>query len=527
MASTKNPIVIMCNGKKARLQELKLEMGRDFQIIEVYVSSGELIAKQNIAEIPYLSLDSELEKVKIIYKDVDDQYLDEETIDLRVKDSEEEFYSKEELEYMKLRDEIAEAMDNPQGTEKEKSEHTRLLKDTVIYEHAKQYVISRIRRLLIAKENVPIKQIDKLAYRLFSDLYGLGAIQELDDDTEVGEIMVNAKVFPRFQASIYYIKNQKKEEYTKYKFTNLEQLKNVFDRVIAFNKKAINSVETAIVEATRPNRDRVNIIVPDASENYVLNIRKFTNFLPNLDMMKKSGTVDSFIDRLMDILVRGKANVGIGGPMGTGKTTYVNFLLTYTKKIERKVVIASVSETDVDRVLAGHDVVVFNVDEEKGFTFDKLVRTSLRTTADRVIIPESRGGEFKQLYEANLKTRGNLFTAHALDDESFLEMCVDMYMASPDAGKESSKDIRNKLTKGIDVVIIMRKVGDKIRIKSISEVLSNKNGEYAGMNCLYKWDFDPENPLEGRYIRTENRMSPALKTRLNEFGVPMSELKDL
>lgn len=526
MASTKNPIVILKNGKKAKLYEMKLEMGRDFQLIEVYMDTGDLLARQDITEMPYISLDSELGTVRVVYQDKNENFIDEEFINLEVEDSDEKFYTKEELAYMKIKKSIEEDMDNPLGTEKEKEEHTRLLKETTVYEHAKEYVMSRIRRLLISMGDIDIDTIDDMAFKLYADLYGLGPIQELDEDPEVGEIMVNAKVFPRFHSDIYYIKNGRKEKYY-YEFKTLEQLKNVFDRVIAFNKKSINSVEQAIVEATRPNRDRVNIIVPDASENYVLNIRKFTNFVPNLEMMKKSGTVDDFIDRLMDILVRGKANIGIGGPMGTGKTTYVNFALTYTPEIERKVVIASVSETDVDRVLAGHDVIVFNVDEEKGFTFEKLVRTSLRTTADRVIIPESRGDEFKQLYEANLKTRGNMFTAHALDDESFLDMCVDMYMSSPDVGQENARDIKNKLVKGMDVVIMMRKVGDNIRIKSISEVTANKQGEYAGMNVLYKWDFDPERPLEGKYIRTENRMTPSLKNRLNEFGIPMSEMQDL
>lgn len=525
MASTKNPIIIRKNGKKARLQELKLEMVKDFQIIEVYMNSDDLLAKQNVVDLPYLSLDSELGTVKIVYKDKNGNYIDDEILDLTVKDDDSKYYTEEELSYMRLKEEIAYEMDNPQGTDKEMAEHTRLLKESSVYDYARRYVMSRIRRLLIAKETIPYEKIDELAYKLYADLYGLGVIQELDDDPEIGEIMVNARVFPHFKSDIYYIKDGKKEKYY-YEFTNLEQLKNVLDRVVAFNKKAINSVETAIVEATRPNRDRVNIIVPDASENYLLNIRKFTNFVPNLEMMRKSGTVDDFIDRLMDVLVRGKANIGIGGPMGTGKTTFANFLLTYTEPLERKVVIASVAETDVDRVLAGHDVAILNVDEDKGFTFDKLLKTSLRTTADRVIIPESRGEEFRQLYEANLKTRGNIFTAHALDDESFYEVCVDMYMSSQNTGKESSADIRNKLTRGIDIVIIMRKVGDKIRAKSISEVTSDKYGNYTGMNCLYKWEFNPERPWEGRYVRTENRMSDALKQKLNEFGVPLSELRD-
>ena len=526
MSSTKNPIVILKNGKKARVHEMKLEMGVEFQNIEVYLDSGDLLAKQNVSEMPYLSLDSELGVVKIVYKDMEDNYIDSETVDLNISDDDDKYYSEDELKYLKIKKYIEEDMDNPRGSEKEQTEHTQLLRDTSIYNHAKEYVISRIRRLLLDQELVSPGEINDLSLKLYADIYCLGPIQELDEDPEVGEIMVNARVFPHFQSDIYYIKNGKKEKHY-YEFNNLEQLKNVFDRVIMFNKKALNSVESAIVEAVRPNRDRVNIIIPDASENYVLNIRKFTNFVPNLETMKRSGTVDNFIDRLMDVLVRGKANIGIGGAMATGKTTYINYALTYTDPIERKVVIASVSETDVDRVLSGHDVIVLNVDDSKGFTFDNLVRTSLRTTADRVIIPESRGGEFKQLYEANLKTRGNMFTAHALDDESFLDMCVDMYMSSESVGREQSKDVKDKITKAVDVVIIMRKVGDKIRIKSVSEVIANSKGEYEKMNPLYEWSFDPERPLEGEYVRTENRISDRLKKQLNEFGVPMSEMEGL
>lgn len=526
MSTTKNPIIVRKNGKKARLQELKYEVGRDFQRLEVYSDQGDLLIKQDVTEYPYLSLDSELGVVKLVYRTIDGDYVGDEVISLEVEDDDKKYYTEEELAYLQLQQAVIEEMENPLGSEKEKAEHTRLLKDSATHDYAKQYVMSRIRRILIAKETVPAKDIDRLAYRLYADLYGLGAIQELDDDPDVGEIMVNARVFPYFHADIYYYKNGQKQTHY-YTFQNLEQLKNVFDRVIAFNKKAINSVETAIVEAIRPNRDRVNIVVPDASENYILNIRKFTNFVPNLQMMKKAGTVDHFIDRLMDVVVRGKANIGIGGPMNSGKTTFVNFLLTYTPKLERKVIVANVAEVDAERVLSGHDVLVLNVDEEKGFTFDKQVRTSLRTTADRVIVPESRGGEFKQIYEVNLKTRGNIFTAHALDDEDFLEMCVDMYMSSPDVVKENQIAIRNKVAKSINIVIIMRNIGGKIRIKSISEILTNDKGEYEGMNRLVEWEFNPEDPTKGRYVRTQNRLSSTLKKRLNEFGVPMSEMADL
>ena len=160
--------------------------------------------------------------------------------------------------------------------------------------------------------------------------------------------------------------------------------------------------------------------------------------------MHESGTVNEEIEDLLKLMVKGKANIGIGGGMGTGKTTFINYLLSFTDPMERKTVLASVPEMSTDKVLKGHDVVILNVDESRGFTFDAHMRLALRTTADRIVIPESRGQEFKQVYEANLKTQGNMFTAHAKDDTSFFDMCVNMYLSSPEAGNEKAAPIASR-----------------------------------------------------------------------------------
>src|SRR5690625_5576842 len=132
MSSTKNPIVILKNGKKARVHEMKLEMGVEFQNIEVYLDSGDLLAKQNVSEMPYLSLDSELGVVKIVYKDMEDNYIDSETVDLNISDDDDKYHSEDELKYLKIKKYIEEDMDNPRGSEKEQTEHTQLLRDTSI-----------------------------------------------------------------------------------------------------------------------------------------------------------------------------------------------------------------------------------------------------------------------------------------------------------------------------------------------------------------------------------------------------------
>lgn len=521
-----NPIVVKDRDIPYRIIPLAYDIDEADFIVEILDRNRTLVKQYRMDANTLISVDKKLGILTIVYKDLQGNVLNENTIDL-TKDGEViQFASKTKDVEVVLEQMVKQKMDFPSGTDAEIANHTEMLKKATMDENARKYVTSKIRNIIVASNLVKADEVEYYVYRIYSNLYGMGVLQELDDDKEVGEIMVNAYDYPKFHSDIYYIKNGVKYKFDK-GFRNLDELKNVFGRAVEFNKKELNSVENAIVEATRANKDRVNILIPEASENYIMNIRKFSNFVPNAKSMKESGTVDNRIEQLLEVMVQGNANLGIGGAMNTGKTTLINYALTFTQPIERKVVIASVSETDVQRVLKGHDVVILNVDELKGFTFDKQIRASLRTTASRVIIPESRGGEFRQVYEANLKTKGNMFTAHALDDDSFLDMCVDMYLSSGESSNESSEYIKNKLSKSIDIIIIMRRVGDKIRIKSISEILLDEKRNFKAMNVLYKWSFDPENPLEGKYVATGNTMSDDLKRRLNENGVPMSKLKDL
>lgn len=519
-------IAVKKTGDTVGLIELNPYYTKKARYIDI-LQDNVLVERFDLAHSQTLSVSTTLEIIDVAYRDFQSTSIGSEVVDLRPFTQVKETGFLEEERFTHIKQIVQDEMDNPAGTDKEKAKHTEMLRKATIDPSSKEYVISRMTQILLKKDLIKEDELESMTYRIFGDLYGMGVLQELDDDPEMGEIMVNAVTFPEFHCDIYYVRNGTKYRYDK-TFESLSDLKKVYQRAIDFDNKELNSVKNARVEAIRPNRDRVTIIIPDASDNWSMNIRKFTNFIPNLDSMRRSGTVDNFVDRLMSIMVRGKANIGIGGAMGTGKTTFINYLLSYTPRIERKVVIASVSETDVDRVLKGHDVVIFNVDDDKGFSFQELLRTSLRTTADRVIIPESRGGEFKELYEANLKTKGNMFTGHALDDRSFMDMCVDMYMSSPDVGgAESAEFLRDKITKALDLVLIMRRVGPHIRIKTISEVLQDENGNYGGMNPIYEWTFDPSNPLEGEYKHTGNKLSERFKRQLNEYGITPDEIKGL
>lgn len=519
---TQNPIVIIDKDKIINTIPLKIDLQEQDFLLEIRDIPGKVFFKGKFKKDTFIKIDKSANKIIINYYDLKGEFILSEVVDLSAETGKEKTKAKEDLYTI-----VKKEMDFPKGSEVEKEYHTKMIKTCTMDKNARKYVEDKIKNIITKNNrNLTKEKVDILTNKIYAKLYGMGVLQELDDNPEVGEIMVNGFIYPNFHSDIYYIDNNGKHRYNK-DFSSLNELKNVFSRAIAFSEKELSSVENAIIEATRANRDRVNVIIPDASESYVLNIRKFSNFIPSLESMKEFGTVDDYIDKLMNVVVKGKANIGIGGEMGTGKTSFINYLLTYTEPLERKVVIASVSETDVERVLKGHDVVILNVDENKDFTFEKLIRTALRTTASRIIVPESRGEEFKQVYEANLKTKGNMFTAHALDDYSFLDMCVDMYLASDESFSGNIEFIKDKVAKSIDIIVIMKKVGNQIRVKSISEVLLDENNHFKGMNLLYYWWHNPENPLEGCYKRTENRLTSDFKKRLNEYGVPMDKMIDL
>ena len=521
-----NPhIMVIKNGEMVLgVEDIKVDYTKRNYYIKIKDESNKIVFEGNLSSDSLIDIDIRLGLIKIeYYEEETGNVFYEDTIDLQnygkvAKTSVNK--SKEEL----LREKVYFEMDNPKGSVDDIQKHTIMLKKSAFDKNARQYVENRIRQILLKEKSLTNEEVEILTTKFYAELYGMGILQELDDDDNVSEILVNATIYPKFECSIYYTKtNEGKKLYDK-TFKNKDDLINIFSKSIAFSKKELNSLENAIIEATRANGDRVNLIIPEASENYVLNIRKFSNFVPTRENMLAMGTINEDIDFLMKALVRGKANIGIGGEMGTGKTTFINYLLGYTSPLERKVVISSVKEIDVSRVLKGHDVVFLNVDEDKGFTFGKLMKTALRTTADRIIVPESRGGEFKKVYEANLKTKGNMFTAHALTDSAFLDVCADMYMEDLNS---DAHFIKNKIAKSMDIIVIMKKIDNHIRIKSISEVLLDENSQFKGLNLLYYWDFGGRGRNSVGYKKAENKISESLKQRLFEEGVPFDVIDKL
>lgn len=467
---------------------------------------GNVITSQNIYKNSLISIDlMELGSYKIVYCSEKESF-DYEDIKIDVEDT--LFADIKRLLYQQV-DVFTDLS--------EQQYHLKMIRSCNYDLKAREYVENIIRRLIRNNFNISKELTELYTYKVFSDVYGLGIIQELDDDEEISEIMVNVLPGEEISTKIYYIKDGIKYRYDKY-FKTIDEVKTVFNRVLSGTGKELNSKGNSSIEVSRPNKDRVSMTVPNFSKNYSLNIRRFNGFSPSDKNMKERGTINDDLKELLGIIVNSEFNIGIGGKMNVGKSTLINYLLTLVDDPdERSCIISGVDETDSNRTLKDKDILIYNVDESQGFTFDEAFIKSLRSTSNRVIVPESRDKEFKQIYKSCVQTSGNIFTAHAFSDETFLNACVDMYNYNNDFG--NIEELKLMIAKALDIIIIMTKKGRDFRLKSVSEVCVE--GEEIIFNELYKWEFDVNNPTKCYYKKTGNSFSPQRKARMNEKGISL------
>lgn len=509
-----NPIAFKIGNNVALLYELKYDLSKERFKIEVKNKNDEILfKKQFITLIDIISIKVDLDSEYFVnYYSEDDVLLLKDKVVIRDNNL---FYSKMKSVVKK------EIYKHSDRKEINKKYHVEMIKSCNHDNIAKMYVKKQISNILSKSFELEESDITKFIELLYADIFGLGIVQPLDEDKSISEIKVNViDIEGTLNTKIIYIKENKEYILDK-SFNTLKDVITVFNRVLSGTGKQLNSNDGSNIESDRPNKDRITITIPPFSKNYSLNIRRFENFTPDANNMRKVGTINEELEELFKILVEGYANIGIGGKMGVGKTSLINYLLSLTNKDDRKCVISTVDEIEFKKVLKDHDILIYNVNDKDKDGFAKAFLKAFRSHSSRIIVPEARHTEFKDIVKSCIQNKGNIFTAHATTNEDFLNACVDMYNYD---GTFSDLDfLKNKIAKALDIFIIMHVVDKKIRVKSISEILT-KDGNFAGFNTLYYWEFDKENPKNGRYVRTYNKLSDDFRQNLNENGVPLKLL---
>lgn len=195
----------------------------------------------------------------------------------------------------------------------------------------------------------------------------------------------------------------------------VEDIKQFIKEVADLNQKICDK-DHPILDGNLPDGSRINVVnEPFVSGSPAISIRKYLKFITSFENTPTIFNLSPRWIEFLKALVHARVNVVVSGGTGVGKTTFLNLMLNELNKNERVVVIEdtpelSISVPNVVRLESGSKI----LQTKSTLTTRDLVKNSLRMRPDRIIIGESRGGEFFDLLQAmNTGHDGSMTSIHS------------------------------------------------------------------------------------------------------------------
>ena len=171
-----------------------------------------------------------------------------------------------------------------------------------------------------------------------------------------------------------------------------------------------------VVDGTLGDGSRLHAVLePVSACGTLISLRAFRSKAFTIEQLRQAGMFDIRMQKVLELLVKKRANCLISGATGTGKTTLLATLVALVEPQQRLLCIEESRELRIN-----HPHVVYlqerrpNVEGAGGVNMSELVRIALRMRPDRLILGECRGGEVADVLTAlNTGHEGGWATLHA------------------------------------------------------------------------------------------------------------------
>jgi pilus assembly protein CpaF len=227
-------------------------------------------------------------------------------------------------------------------------------------------------------------------------------------DDSVSEVMINGH-------DEIYVERGGRLERTAARFDSPHALEAAVRNIAQYVGKTVGP-EQPVLDARLPDGSRVCAVLPPASRHGIsVSIRRFPKERLTVEQLVRYGALTPAGRDFLDLCVRVKRNIVVGGGTGSGKTSLLNALSSFVPAAERIVVIEDSSEV---RLQQPHAVYLeARPPDAKGrgaVPIRELLRATLRLRPDRIVVGECRGGEALDLIQAMTSGHGgSLSTVHA------------------------------------------------------------------------------------------------------------------
>ena len=378
----------------------------------------------------------------------------------------------------------------------------------------KSYFRDQAKRIVL-KYGIKASQLawPKILYFAERDLVGFGILDGLMRDANIEDISADGLKKPIF---VYQRKYESIE--TNISFTEDQPLDNIISRLAHMSGKHI-STAFPIVQGTLPGRHRLSATFRREVSPYggTFTIRKFREDPITITDLINMNVISQEIAAYVWLLMENRATAMVVGATGSGKTTLMNALLTFTRMNQKIVTIEEVQEANLPHsnwtALLSRESYGVVEDSGREIGLFDLVKTAMRMRPDILVVGEVRGEEAYVLFQAISTGHGGISTVHADDVASAIQRLTSKPMDVPAA-----------FIPFLDLVFTVRRSAiptpdggfrNVRRVLSVDEVVSD--GNYVKM---FRWD-----PVTDKFVGTPLKNSVKLTKLARDLGLTPAELE--
>jgi len=326
-----------------------------------------------------------------------------------------------------------------------------------------------------------VRDTDKLATQISQEMLGYAQLDPMIKDDDLEEIMVIGTGKPVF---VYHRKIGMMQ--TNVVFNEDSNVKAIIDVIARQISRRIDQ-QTPILDARLPDGSRVNATIPPVSaDGSTLTIRKFRKdpltVIDLINFKTLSPHLAGFLWVCVDGLGVKPCNAIIAGGTGSGKTTTLNTVTSFTPPRERIITIEDTLELQLP-----HDHVLRmetrppNIEGKGELDMDTLVKNSLRQRPDRVIVGEVRGKEAITLFTALNTGHSGFGTLHSNTARETITRLINPPMNVPSI-----------MIPALDFIIMQNRMyrpegGSIRRITEVAEIVGMEEGNVQ-LNRVFEWN---------------------------------------
>jgi pilus assembly protein CpaF len=414
----------------------------------------------------------------------------------------------------------------PEGVQQQlkSAVHTELIQrldleklDEIQQTRAGQQQIFVLIQGILAEQGVPLSasERDRLAQEVLDEVFGLGPLEPLLNDSTISDILVNTY-------NSVYIERRGRLEKTNVVFKDNKHLMHIIDKVVSAVGRRVDE-SSPMVDARLKDGSRVNVIIPPlAVDGPILSIRRFGSTpLQAEDLVRNLMLTPQMLECLKGA-VKARLNIVVSGGTGAGKTTLLNVLSGFISPHERIVTIEDSAELQMKQEhVVRLETRPPNVEGKGAIRQRELVINALRMRPDRIVLGEVRGEETLDMLQAmNTGHDGSITTIHSNTPRDALARLETMAMMSE--VRLAEKAVRAQIAAAVHIIVQVARQSDGTRrITHITE-LTGAFGDVVSMQDIFLFEkkgLGPKGEVKGRFFATG--VVPKFAEKLQAAGMPL------